>query len=322
MGRSMAITPLYPWQAEDFKHLSAYWEAGRPPQALLLQGLQGIGKSALARHLACWLLCEQPQRPCGHCDPCQWLEAKTHPDYRWVAPNEKGVISVDAIREINAFVEQTAGAGKQKVVVIDQAQAMNPSAANAFLKTLEEPSGLCTLILVADQSRPLLPTIRSRCQLVRLGLPAPQAAERWLEQQGIEKASFWCRLAQGAPVRALAWATGEGNRDFLKKTLLELEHLAQKRLTPSELIKPWADRLDFALPVLIQWFYDIQYVQSHVPERAAFAGHPSLRQVTHQPLPWQCLTESLQLYQAYRHQAGQYSALQLEAILARWQQAY
>lgn len=302
------MSPPYPWQQAAWGQLTALWEANRPPHALLLQGMTGIGKADFAKAFVSWLL-DSP-------------EGTLHPDYRLIAPNEKGTIPIDVIREANAFLQKTSVHGGRKIILIENVDALQRGAANAFLKTLEEPPGDSLIILVATQSALLPATIRSRCQKILLGTPEPSQALSWLEEQGVAKASFWLRLAQGAPLRAKSWGRDEARRDFLKQAIKDLQALAEGKLTPCAVAKPWADCLPFALPMLIQWFCDIQYVQSGVPTRAAFAGHPSLGRVCHKPLPWQCLQDSLQLYQAYQRQAGQYGVLQLEAVLARWQSAY
>lgn len=180
----------------------------RLPHALLLTGPSGIGKATLAGVLAQALNCTRsgPSDACGGCIPCLKVTRGLHPDVIWVTPARR-TIAIDTIREVNEKVAYRPHEGRRRVVVIDDADAMNVAAQNAFLKTLEEPPASSQLVLVTAAPQRLLPTVRSRCQMLRLS-PVPQSAvERYLvEDLGIEasEAKKRAALAPGSIGRAIA----------------------------------------------------------------------------------------------------------------------
>ncbi len=197
----------------------------RLPHAVLLVGPAGVGKTAFSEQLAALLLCESmsPElSACGQCQACRWLDAGNHPDFRRVAPDgdeepEEGVvektkkrsaanIKIDQIRELEAFVFVGSHRDGNRVVLITEADAMNPAAANALLKILEEPPSSVYFILVSSKTKSLLPTIRSRCRVIPFGPPDAAAAAAWLAGAGLEKqAARYLNLAGGAPMRVAQW---------------------------------------------------------------------------------------------------------------------
>jgi len=202
---------------------------GRLPHAMLLVGPVGVGKTAFSEQLAALLLCESitPElTACGQCQACRWLDAGNHPDFRRVAPDgddeaEEGasekvaekarkrsanVIKIDQIRELEAFVFVGSHRNGNRVVLITEAEAMNPAAANSLLKILEEPPASVYFILVSSKTKTLLPTIRSRCRVIAFGPPDAAAAAAWLTSAGLEKqAARYLKLAGGAPMRVAQW---------------------------------------------------------------------------------------------------------------------
>lgn len=200
----------------------------RLPHALLLAGQRGIGKFALAKIFAESLLCEQPQddhRPCGACPACHWLAQGNHPDFRLLQPDalneesgegEEGgrkkpsqQITIDQVRALDEFLHVGTHRLGQRVVLIHPAEAMNRATANSLLKSLEEPVANTLFILVSNEYDRLLPTIRSRCQLVSVALPEAACASEWLHQQGVNDAARWLALAGGAPLLARELGQGE-----------------------------------------------------------------------------------------------------------------
>ena len=209
----------YPW-------LEAAWQRvlstkARPAQALLLAGPRGVGKGALAQAWAQALLCEAPQpdgAACGSCAACHWFETGGHPDFRLVTLQEKAgkegetrlatAIEVDQAREAVDFVQLSTYRAGFRVVLVDPADSLNLAAANALLKVLEEPPLNTVFVLVSDQPRRLLPTIRSRCTRLDIGLPPVELAQQWLVGQGVEDASNLLALSGGTPLDAQRWTEG------------------------------------------------------------------------------------------------------------------
>lgn len=219
---------LYPWQYDSWQALQGL--RTRLPHALLLKGVQGIGKLDLALNFAQSLLCEQPHgdgMACEECDSCHWFKQGSHPDFRLVQPDALSAdeeseekaggkkpsreISVAQIRELSGFATLTAHCGGYRVVLIHPAEAMNNNAANSLLKTLEEPVGNLLFLLVTHKPQQLLPTILSRCLSFAVDTPSREIGAAWLSQQGIKGPEYALAQSGFAPLQALDWsAAGEG----------------------------------------------------------------------------------------------------------------
>lgn len=222
---------LYPWQNElwqRWKNLHA-----RLPHALLLKGPRGIGKLDFAMHIAQSVLCETPTDSglgCNSCPSCHWFELGTHPDFRLLQPDalaetdegeerETGkkkssrLVSVDQIRSLADFANLSAHQGKHRVVLIHPAEAMNASAANALLKTLEEPTPGMLMLLVSDRPQRLLPTIMSRCLSITAALPPKDVGISWLKEQGIENPLLALSQSGFAPLAAQRWLAEDSGRE-------------------------------------------------------------------------------------------------------------
>ncbi|MFQ2257137.1 DNA polymerase III subunit delta' [Aeromonas dhakensis] len=211
---------MYPWLIPDWRALSQTAAAGRLGHAWLLLGDPGLGKEQLAQQLARLHLCHQPDRgePCGHCHSCQLFEKGHHPDLGSLTTEGK-TIGVEAIREICARLQNSAQLGRGKVVIIPDAERMTESAANALLKTLEEPAGDSLLLLIASQVSRLLPTILSRCHKHVCQLPAEGETLAWLAEQGHQATQAQVRICQGAPLRVLDYLMQQQDTD--RRDLLE-----------------------------------------------------------------------------------------------------
>ncbi|MDM5068759.1 DNA polymerase III subunit delta' [Aeromonas salmonicida] len=211
---------MYPWLIPHWHALSQTAQAGRLGHAWLLLGDPGLGKEQLAERLARLHLCQQPDRgePCGQCHSCQLFDKGHHPDLGTVTVDSK-TIGVEAIREICARLQNSAQLGRGKVVIIPDAERMTESAANALLKTLEEPAGDSLLLLIASQVSRLLPTILSRCHKHVCQLPTEGETVRWLAEQGHQATLAQVRICQGAPLRVLRYI--EEQQDGKRRELLE-----------------------------------------------------------------------------------------------------
>jgi DNA polymerase-3 subunit delta' len=198
----------YPWQAQPWRRLLAAAGQGRLPHALLLAGAEGLGLGHFARALAARLLCmgDDGSEACGECKSCLLFRGGNHPDLVIIEPEEAGkAIKVEAVRELVEFNQLSSQYGRYKITVIEPAEAMNRSAANSLLKTLEEPTPGSVLILVSHQPGQLPVTVRSRCQRVNFnGSDEPDTLD-WLATQLAESASAreLLALARGRPLAAL-----------------------------------------------------------------------------------------------------------------------
>lgn len=209
----MAVAKAMPWHHALWEQLLRLQQSGRLPHAVLFNGSHGVGKQALADALIAQMLCAHPTtHACGHCHSCQMLASGYHPDLLRVSPEEgKRQIRIDPIRAVNRFVNQTAQQSGYRVIVISPAEAMNVAAANALLKSLEEPGEKTLFILLADVPSRVLPTIRSRCQQWSLSRVAYPACRDWLvrQLQSEEEARFWWQVAGGLPLLAVELAAPE-----------------------------------------------------------------------------------------------------------------
>ncbi len=251
---------MHPWNEPIFESLKRARD--RLPHALLIHGPRGVGKLALAERLAQLLLCEHADpvaRPCGKCDGCRWYLGGNHPDFRRLEPEaiakvppeqeaeEEGseaparrtkqpslFITVDQIRGLADFLNLRSHRGALRVALLHPAEDLYlPNAANALLKSLEEPPAGAIFILVSHRPARLLPTVRSRCIAVPVPIPPQDVALRWLAGQGVQNAERWLAFAGGAPLQALDYARESAGWERLLKSPApvddreELERLAE-----------------------------------------------------------------------------------------------
>jgi len=175
---------IYPWQTGQWANITKQYHDQTLPHAFLFNGLKGNGKLHFAKCLVEFLLCERKQgsQACGECKQCKLIYAQTHTDFRLTEPEEgSAVIKVDAIRSLVEFFTLSSLQGGSKITILCPAEALNHNAANALLKTLEEPAGQSIIILISHSAGKLLPTIRSRCQVVDFDTPNQQQAYEWLK---------------------------------------------------------------------------------------------------------------------------------------------
>ncbi|WP_100641120.1 DNA polymerase III subunit delta' [Alteromonas facilis] len=170
-----------PWFKAILHQHALRAEEKRLHHGLLLSGAKDIGKHQYAKALGRSLLCKSlvNGEACGECQSCQLFEAGSHPDYYWLE-TDKSQIGVDLIRSAIQSLSQTAQLNHNKVLIIADADLLSESAANALLKTLEEPTQSTYLLLVTDQPNRLLPTILSRCEKCLLPTPAVEDSIEWL----------------------------------------------------------------------------------------------------------------------------------------------
>ncbi|MBE0616146.1 MAG: DNA polymerase III subunit delta' [Burkholderiales bacterium] len=249
----------------------------RLPHAMLFHGRPGIGKLHLAQTLAQSLLCEKRADrglACGECPACVWFAAGNHPDFRMVqseamapSPDEaelgEGVedgkkkaskqIKIDQIRALGDFLNLGSHRNGYRVVLICPAESMNPGAANALLKSLEEPSAGVVFLLVSHQPTKLLATVRSRCHALPLSLPPRELSLRWLKDQDSRATPATLAFAGDAPLEAAALPEEEAETrrrlfDLLSQPASSALGLADfcQRLQPGAVVD-W----------MLKWTYDL-----------------------------------------------------------------
>lgn len=190
------------------------------PHALLLVGQRGLGKFELARQFAVSLLCESPTdhvQACGQCMACNWFSQGNHPDFRLLQPESlteetdseetkkkaSQQITIDQVRALDDFLGVGTHRDGFRIILINPTEAMNRSTANSLLKSLEEPTPNTLFILISSEPLRLLPTLRSRCQLVPVSIPDASIATQALAEEGVDNPERWLALAGGAPGLAI-----------------------------------------------------------------------------------------------------------------------
>ena len=196
------------------KYISSAVENNRVSHAYILNGERGSGKKMLANLFAMTLLCETgDNEPCGKCHSCKQAESGNHPDIIRVTHEKPNSISVDDIRtQVNNTVDIKPYQGPYKVYIIPQADMMTPQAQNAILKTIEEPPSYAVFLLLTENAETLLPTINSRCVMLKLRNIKDTLIKKYL-MENLEipdyKADMCTAFAQGNMGRAIMLATSE-----------------------------------------------------------------------------------------------------------------
>lgn len=196
---------IFPWQQTQWQRCLRQLKQDRLPHAMLMTGVAGLGQVGFAEQLAQYLLCEAPtEAPCHACRQCHLMQQGYHPDYFTINPDDVGkAIKVDQIRQLIGAISQTPQLASRQVVLLAPAEAMNEKAANALLKTLEEPMGDVIFLLVCHQLSSLPITITSRCQQLHFAGCADEEAKNWLhEQTQSPHVATALKLALGAPLLA------------------------------------------------------------------------------------------------------------------------
>jgi DNA polymerase-3 subunit delta' len=191
--------------------LQTAMERGRLGQAYFLVGPEGIGKSLFARQLSKALLCERPRGlliACERCPSCHQVEAETHPDLlRLSTPEDKHELPVEEMRDFCAQLSRTPVRGGRKVGIVFDADEFNLESANSFLKSLEEPPPGVILLLIATSTDRQLPTVLSRCQIVRFNPLSAEELSAVLVEQGVidkRQRDRLVKLSGGSVSRAVA----------------------------------------------------------------------------------------------------------------------
>jgi len=238
--------------------------------AYLITGPDQVGKTTLARTFAQALNCAAPEaeRPCGHCRPCKLIAADRHPDVKVVLPETSGrgklTLKIEAIRQLQQDLNLSAYEARYKVAILKRFDAATIGAANAFLKTLEEPPGKVVLLLTATDADMLLPTIASRCRTLNLRPLPPDLIEQSLATRWhvpAEKATLLAHLADGR----LGWAVQAAQDEaILKERSDQLAQLHQalagrrvERFDLADKLSRKPEMLPDLLKTWLSWWRDL-----------------------------------------------------------------
>lgn len=255
---------IFPWQMAQWQQLADAKQQARLAHAFLFIGIEGIGKREFAHVFANLMLCSNVSTSgiaCGDCHGCHLFAAKSHPDFMLIEPEEAGkTISVDQIRHVVKSVNETTLKSGYRIILVNPATSMNVNAANALLKTLEEPTPNTLIILICNQGLRLPATIVSRCQKLFFTKPSHSEAMTWLNEKLADDKidpQLLLKLADGAPLRALAWL--KEDLYVLRQDLYQGLHLlSQGQADPLQLAAKWqeADQI-CVVDLLLSWLTDL-----------------------------------------------------------------
>ena len=246
-------------------------KSNRTAHAYLFAGPEGIGKRTTAISFAAALNCEtNGDSACGECRSCRKIAEGNHPDIVFVEPDGR-FIKIEQIRNLSRITDFAPYEGRMRMFVIEQAEAMNINAANALLKTLEEPSDRTMLVLISSTPQKLLPTILSRCQKITFKPLPPERIERYLINaagQSTEKSRLLASLSGGS----LGWALQSDLDEVLEQRRMILSELAGLNPADETAITAFAEKLQETgdnLPATLD------LIKTFLRDAAIFAGNAS-----------------------------------------------
>ena len=322
---------LLPWHQNQWQLISSAITGNKLHHALLLTGPEGIGLGQFANLLASGLLCHQPDDAgfmCGECKSCILFKAGNHPDLMQIEPEEEGKqVKVELIRDLVVFMQHTNQYGRKKLAIIDPADAMNRSAANSLLKTLEEPPPDSLIILISHQPSVLPVTIRSRCQRINFSPSYTEQTIAWLKKtvsnQELDIQDL-LEIAQGAPLKVLDMLDKDpaGRRENL---LRDLSDIRRSEANPVKVAESWQG---FGTSEVLRWLLLIFHQMTRLKlakngnSREDSVKIPYLQALTNEldlALIVSCYDETLKHYQAL---SGPYNLNEqgiLEDLIIFWQ---
>lgn len=228
------------WLIPHWQRLCWALNQSRPAHGLLLQSRHGLGIDELAHAYARRLLClaaQGEQEACGCCAGCALTAAGHHPDLILVGiAEEKKGLSIEQIRDLSSRLQQRSHRGGFRIAILSDADTMSPSAANALLKTLEEPGADSVLMLLTHFPERISATLRSRCSRVSVNAPAESEASDWLQKETSKSAAevlAVLRLSAGAPLLARARLRSGMNGE--QELTQHIEALLQQQMDPVKL---------------------------------------------------------------------------------------
>ena len=248
------------------KYISSAVENNRVSHAYILNGERGSGKKMLSNLFAMTLLCETgDNEPCGKCHSCKQAESGNHPDIIRVTHEKPNSISVDDIRtQVNNTVDIKPYQGPYKVFIIPQADMMTPQAQNAILKTIEEPPSYAVFLLLTENAETLLPTINSRCVMLKLRNIKDTLIKKYL-MENLEipdyKADMCTAFAQGNMGRAIMLANSDHFNEIREEAVQLLKHINEMELNEIvaavKNISVYKLEITDYLDIIMIWYRDV-----------------------------------------------------------------
>ena len=248
------------------KYISSAVENNRVSHAYILNGERGSGKKMLANLFAMTLLCETgDNEPCGKCHSCKQAESGNHPDIIRVTHEKPNSISVDDIRtQVNNTVDIKPYQGPYNVYIIPHADMMTPQAQNAILKTIEEPPSYAVFLLLTENAETLLPTINSRCVMLKLRNIKDTLIKKYL-MENLEipdyKADMCTAFAQGNMGRAIMLANSDHFNEIREEAVQLLKHINEMELNEIvaavKNISVYKLEITDYLDIIMIWYRDV-----------------------------------------------------------------
>lgn len=308
---------LYPWLKPVYHQVTQAFQQEYGHHALLFKTEMGLGTEQLILAMAQYLLCESASAPCQYCHSCHLFQAKNHPDFYWLKSIEGKEIGVDQVREVNEKLSQHAGQNGNKVVYIQEANCFSEAAANALLKTLEEPRPNTYFLLQTALSAPLMATIYSRCQAWILNVPPESMSLSWLQEEyqgDVSQIPTALRISHHQPLNALiclqqGWLA---KRQMLLAQFWKFYH----RQDPLQILPLFEKDL---IVHQLDWIY--QFLQDSLKAKLAIQHHwvcvdftKAIQQFAQQHSV-QGLLNAEKIWQKVRSDLNQINALNQELIL-------
>jgi DNA polymerase-3 subunit delta' len=308
---------LYPWFSPLWQEWLTNRQVDRLSAANLIVAQSGMGIENLLTMISTSLLCTiSTIEPCGVCHGCSLMSSQSHPDFHYIEPEKSGkAITVDQIRQANRWAQESSQLGQLRVIVITPADAMNESAANALLKTLEEPPKNCYFILAAHDSRRLLATITSRCRQFFVPTPTSQVLHAWLMTQTDKSVpNFVAHLNGHSPMATLEFIQTQQLTHYLTLEKKFINVLSGHDVD----IKGCVELLNDAPQIKLTWLWyllaDTQRAHLNMVSSDALPGSVMLSHSVNYDVAYQQMGTLQQLIS----QLQQFSGLNSELLITQW----
>lgn len=254
----------YPWHKSSWDKFVTARSKNHLPHALLISGTDGTGKLDFAKRVATALLCTSPvnDEACQNCKSCKTYHAGANPDFMGIELLEgKQQIAVDQIRQLSNFISYTRSFDAYRVILLNPVERMNTNASNSLLKSLEEPASNTVIILVASNLSRIIPTIKSRCQILALPTPTKAQATSWLKQNTTAtNPEELLEMANGQPLTAI----GTSDEDIQSRGDLanDLYYICTQQKSVTDVAKIW-EKFDHS--VLLNW--QITWIENFIKNK-------------------------------------------------------